>query len=285
MLISVGLPLALAFIMFSLGLGLVGADFKRVLTQPLGFLVGAMHQIGVLPVVAFILVKLFGIDGQMALGIMILSLCPGGVTSNMISKLANADVALSVTLTAVISLASMFTVPVFLTFLITHFAPELAANVDLTRVAISMFLITVLPITIGMVLRRLAPALVGSMEKTINTIATVLFVVIVLAALAANWDMFINNLATLAPILLLLCAVLFFIGYKVSDALGFSKSFSKTIAIETGIQNSTLGIAVTAIIVGAEAGISVMAVPIAVYGILMYVVALPAVALMRRMSD
>ncbi|MEP5152172.1 bile acid:sodium symporter, partial [Planktotalea sp.] len=133
MLLSVGLPLALAFIMFSLGVGLSPADFKRVAERPLAFLIGAVNQVILLPIITYTLILAFGITGEIAVGMMILSVCPGGVTSNVVSKLARADVALSVTLTAVISLLSAITVPIVLALSMDAFMGADAIEIDITK--------------------------------------------------------------------------------------------------------------------------------------------------------
>jgi len=281
-LINVVLPLSLAFIMFSLGLGLTFADFTRVLRQPLSFGVGAVNQVLLLPIVAFIVIFLFGITGELAVGFMILSFCPGGVTSNILARLAKGDVALSVSLTAVISLTSIITVPLFLAVAVTHFMGADAVPVDVTEIAVKMFLITTLPVLLGLIARRLLKRAADSAEALISKIATVLFVVIVIAALAGNWGLFIENLGKIAPALVTLNMALLAVGYITAKMARVSVAQCKTIAIETGIQNATLGIAVAALIAGTTTGFSAYALPAAVYGITMYIVSLPILAWFRK---
>ena len=157
-LISVVLPLGLAFIMFTLGVGLTPADFARVGQRPLAFFIGALNQSILLPLVTFICVLAFGIRAEMAVGFMILAACPGGVTSNVISKLAKGDVALSVSLTAVISLASVVTVPLILGLSMGYFMGDAAPAIDITKTAVTMFVLTVVPVTLGSGARAMAPA-------------------------------------------------------------------------------------------------------------------------------
>ena len=281
-LVSVVLPLGLAFIMFSLGVGLTPADFLRVGQRPMAFGVGALHQVVLLPLVAWACITIFGIERELAVGIMILSVCPGGVTSNIVSKLGGGDVALSVSLTAVISLTSVVTVPLVLAVSMRAFMGDDAPAIDITSTAITMFALTVVPMGLGLLARRLAPARMIRAERGISAVATGLFAVIVVAAVAANWSLFINNLSGLGPAIVALVFSLSCIGYVVPRLLGRTRVEAKTISVETGIQNATLGIAVAAIIVGGQDGLSAYAVPSAVYGVFMYIVMLPIVILVFR---
>jgi|TARA_R100000501_G_scaffold18117_1_gene36220 BASS family bile acid:Na+ symporter len=283
-LISVVLPLGLAFIMFTLGVGLTPADFARVGQRPLAFFIGALNQSILLPLVTFICVLAFGIRAEMAVGFMILAACPGGVTSNVISKLAKGDVALSVSLTAVISLASVVTVPLILGLSMGYFMGDAAPAIDITKTAVTMFALTVVPVTLGLGARAMAPAAMTRAEPKLSAVATILFAVIVLAALAANWALFVENIVVIGPALLVLLAALTTIGFVVPRLLGRSVTEAKTISVETGVQNSTLGIAVAAIIVGGEGGFTAYALPSAVYGILMYLIILPVVLKYRRIG-
>lgn len=283
-LISVVLPLGLAFIMFTLGVGLTPADFARVGQRPLAFFIGALNQSILLPLVTFLCVLAFGIRAEMAVGFMILAACPGGVTSNVISKLAKGDVALSVSLTAVISLASVVTVPLILGLSMGYFMGDAAPAIDITKTAVTMFALTVVPVTLGLGARAVAPAAMTRAEPKLSAVATILFAVIVLAALAANWALFVENIVVIGPALLVLLAALTTIGFVVPRLLGRSVTEAKTISVETGVQNSTLGIAVAAIIVGGEGGFTAYALPSAVYGILMYLIILPVVLKYRRIG-
>ena len=218
-LISVVLPLGLAFIMFTLGVGLTPADFARVGQRPLAFFIGALNQSILLPLVTFICVLAFGIRAEMAVGFMILAACPGGVTSNVISKLAKGDVALSVSLTAVISLASVVTVPLILGLSMGYFMGDAAPEIDITKTAVTMFALTVVPVTLGLGARAMAPAAMTRAEPKLSAVATILFAVIVLAALAANWALFVENIVVIGPALLVLLAALTTIGFDADDTL------------------------------------------------------------------
>lgn len=280
-LINVLLPLALAIIMLSLGIGLTAADFARVAARPKAFAIGAVSQVILVPMTAYIITRAFGLPPELAVGMMLLSLSPGGVTSNMISKLARGDVALSVSLTAVVSLLSILTVPVLAAWAVKHFMGTDGPEVSVTSLAIAMFLITTLPVLIGVSIRHFASGFAQRIEPVLSTIATTLFAVIVLAALAGNWSLFVENLATLGPALMALNIILMLIGFGLAAAAGLALQARKTVSIETGIQNATLGITLAAIISGQTDGFSTMALPSAVYGITMYLVAVPFVAWFR----
>ena len=283
-LVTVVLPLGLAFIMFSLGIGLTGADFLRILQRPLAFCVGAFNQVILLPLVVFVCIWAFGLSGSMAVGLMILAACPGGVTSNVIAKWARGDVALSVSLTAVISLASVITVPAILAFALSRFLESDAPQIDIAQTAVTMFLLTVVPIVLGLSFRRFAPNLTQRIEPVVSVIATVLFALIIVSAIAANWSLFVTNVQVLGPVLLTLLVLLTLVGFFVPRLLGRTQREAKTISIETGVQNGTLGIAVATLLVSDGTGISPYALPSAIYGVFMYLIIVPVLLIYRRMD-
>jgi len=282
LLINVGLPVSLAIIMLSLGIGLEAADFRRVISRRYPFAIGAVCQVVLLPVAAFVTVKLFALPPAIAVGFMLLSFCPGGVTSNILSKLAKADVALSVSLTAVISLLSIVTVPVLAAWSIDHFMGEDAPEVSISGLALAMFLITTLPVAIGVGLRHFATGFANRIDGPLSKLATILFVLIVIAALAGNWQLFVDNLGIMGAGLISLNLALLLIGLGLARVAKLSWNEAKTISIETGIQNSTLGITLAALITGTESGFSPLALPSAVYGITMYAVVIPFIAWYRN---
>lgn len=280
-LINVVLPISLAIIMLSLGVSLTIADFARVFKQPRAFSIGAVSQIILVPLTAYVIARVFALPPELAVGMMLLALSPGGVTSNMISKLARGDVALSVSLTAVVSLLSILTVPILAAWSVTHFMGEQGPDVSVASLAIAMFLISTLPVLIGVAIRHIAPGFAQRIEPMLSTLAAALFVLIVLAALAGNWSLFTSNLVTLGPALISLNVVLMLLGLGLALALGLAFFSAKTVSIETGIQNATLGITLAAIISGQSEGFSTMALPSAGYGITMYFVAIPFVTYFR----
>ncbi|QPH52854.1 bile acid:sodium symporter family protein [Pontivivens ytuae] len=281
MLIEVFLPLSLAFIMFSLGLGLMPADFARVARMPKAFLIGAVAQVALLPLIAFLLLQVFELPPELAVGVMILAYAPGGVTSNIITKLAGGAVALSVSLTAVVSLLSVVTVPLLVAFAVDWFLGEAAPEVNVTSLALSMFALTAVPVSLGVGLRALAPGFGVRFERVASRIATVLFVIIIVGALAANWGVFVENLPVLGPLLIVLNAVMLAVGYALARGGGLETKERIAIAIEAGVQNGTLGITVGALIGGGSV-IGPFSLASGVYGITMYFVALPFVLWVRR---
>ena len=281
LLVTVLLPLSLAVIMFSLGIGLTLSDFSRVAERGWAFVIGAIFQILIVPVTAYMVIMFYGLSGEIAAGVMLLSFCPGGVTSNVIARLAKGDVALSVSLTATISLLSILTIPFLVGWSVVHFMGADAPEVSVTSLAVAMFVITTLPVAMGMVVRKLAPALAQRIEPKLVTVASVLFAVIIVAALASNWGVFLANIGSLGPALVTMIILMMLAGLGVASLAGLTWKERKTVSIEVGIQNGSLGVTLAPLIVGASSGIPEIGLPSAVYGILMYVVALPFVAWLR----
>lgn len=278
MLVKVALPLILAFIMFSLGLGLRGSDFTRVVKFPKAFGTGLFNQLILLPIIAFAIVMAFEISAELAVSVMILSFCPGGVTSNVLTRLANGNTPLSISLTAVTSLLSIVTVPLLVALSVKHFMGVEGPQVNVTALGIKMFLLTAVPVGLGMLLTAKAPGVVEKISKTISRIALVLFVLIIIAALAANRAVFFSNLPLLGPALILLNLVMLGLGLGSSKLLKLDTKDATTISLESGVQNGTLGIAVGAMIAAsASESLPPTTIASAVYGITMYFVSLPFV--------
>jgi BASS family bile acid:Na+ symporter len=282
MLIDVALPLSLAFIMFSLGFGLTFADFGRVLTMPRAVLVGMAGQVVLVPVVAYLLVIFTSLPPALAFGVMLLSFCPGGVTSNILTKLAGGTVALSITLTALVSLLSVLTVPALVGWAAGAFLTGDAPEINVAAIGFSMFAITAVPVVIGLLIRFVAPDFAVRRERMVSGVALVLFVVIVLAALITNWDMFIANIARLGPLLVALNLVLLILGIVMARVLGLGGGDGLCISIEMGVQNAALGITVAGL-VAQTGGIPEYAVPAALYGITMYIVTIPGMFVLRML--
>lgn len=280
-LVNVVLPLSLAIIMLSLGIGLTLRDFTRVAERGWVFVVGALCQVAFIPVVAYLVVMGFGLTGSLAAGVMLLSFCPGGVTSNIVSRLAGGDVALSVSLTALVSLLSILTVPVLVGWTVAHFMAEEVPDFSVVDIALAMVLITAVPVILGMVIRAYAPGFATRVEPGLVMLASVLFVIIILAAIVSNWGLLVDNIARLGPALAVLNLTTMVGGLLIATALGFSRGEQKTISIEVGIQNGTLGITLAPLIVGAAGGIPTIGLPSALYGVIMYVTAIPFVLWLR----
>ena len=285
MIVTILLPLILAFIMFSLGLGLKSKDFTQVLQFPKAFFTGLTNQLILLPIVAFALITVFGFGGELAVGMMILAFSPGGVTTNVLTRMVKGNVPLSISMTAVTSLLSIITVPIMLSIVVRYFMGADAPQINITKLGVQMFLITGLPVLLGMALTKLSPSSVEKIASACSKVSMRLYVLIILAALAKNWEMVWSNLPTLGPALVMLNLLLLGIGLLTSKLVGLDKKDCFTIAIETGIQNGTVGIAVGVLIAANVAGsvaLPPITVPAAVYGITMYVVSLPILLWLRR---
>ncbi|MCT8161844.1 bile acid:sodium symporter [Pseudoruegeria sp. SHC-113] len=283
MLIDVGLPLSLAIIMFSLGFGLTFADFGRVLTMPKAVLIGMLGQMALVPLAAFLLLQVFEMPPAFAFGVMLLSFSPGGVTSNMLTKMGGGNVALSITLTAVVSLLAVLTMPLLVAWAAGAFLGEAGPEIDVTSIAITMFAITAVPVLLGLLLRHVAPGLAERGEGLLSRVALVLFVLVVVGALAANWDLFVSNVGHLAPLLVVLNLVLLAAGLLLARLLGLTGADARCISVEMGVQNATVAITVAGLIAG-QAGIGEFAIPAAVYGIIMYLVTIPALYGLRALT-
>ena len=277
MIIDIILPLSLVFIMFTLGIGLTIEDFKNILREPKAFGLGIINQMILLPIVAFFIVSIIKLPNEMAVGMMILACCPGGVTSNIITKLAKGDTALSISYTAVVSIASVITLPLIVGFSMQHFLESNVPTINILSLGLTMFLITTMPVTIGLYINTKYHNITVPFLPIANKISTVLFIIIVIGALASEWDLFIKNLNTLAPAIITLIIIMLFIGYNSALWFGISKKKAITISIESGIQNATVGITIGGLILNQGAGLSILSLPSGVYGILMYLVCLPVV--------
>lgn len=281
MILQAFLPLSLAFIMFSLGLGLTLDDFKRVATEPAAFALGALNQMVILPLVAGGIALGLALPPELAVGLMILAFSPGGVTSNIITKFAKGDMALSISLTAVVSAVSILTVPLFVGLAMAWFMGEAAPEFSVHKLGVQVFLLVTLPVGIGMAIRAKAKAFADKAEPLTGKISGLLFVVIVAGALASNWATFVENLPRLAPSVVILNIAMLAVGFFSGKIFGLGSARSTSISIETGIQNATVGITVGSLLMESANGLPPFSLPSAVYGITMYVVSLPFVYWLR----
>ena len=273
------LPLALAFIMFALGLGLTGADFLRVFKKPKDFFVGALSQIILLPIIAFILVKLWPISPELAIGVMIIAAAPGGVTSNILTSFAKGDVALSISLTAVISLLSVITVPfVIATSLGLLGSENVSQNVSLASMAVSMFLIVTVPVIIGILFRKFLSNAAIKFEPLAKKISIVLFVIVLLGAILAEKDNVVSYFADAGLITLALNVIMMIVAFYVAQLLATGNAQKKCIAIECGLQNGTLAIFVGTTLFGGGAFV----IPAATYSLIMFATSLIFVYLVKN---
>lgn len=273
------LPLALAFIMFYLGLTLVLADFRRVAQRPRALLAGLVGQMLLVPLAGFAVATLAGLDPVMAVGLMVLVACPGGVSSGLLTHLARGDTALSISLTAVTSLASMLSLPLIINAALQFFmGSSLTAQLPLFPMVRSIFLLTTLPVLLGMALRWQFPKLVARFEPVASKVATTLFLLIVLATFWDQRAVLWQHLPTLGPATLLLNAVILGSAYLLATQARLLHADRIAIVTECGLQNSALGIFVCLQLLASPA----MSAPSVVYALLMNVGAIAFVLVMRQ---
>ena len=282
MIIDIFLPVSLMFIMFTLGIGLTVENFKNIIVQPKALILGLVNQMLLLPLIAFFILLIIKLPSEMAVGMMILACCPGGVTSNMLTKLAKGDTALSISFTAIVSIISVITLPIIVSFSTQYFLGSNAPSINILSLGMTMFCITTIPVGIGLFINTKYHDFSVSFSIIANKISTILFVIIIAGALTSEWEAFINNLNLLGPAIIALIFLMLFIGYSSASLFNLNKEKSITIAIESGIQNATVGITIGNLILNQNTGLSILSLPSGVYGILMYLVCLPVVFLILR---
>ena len=236
------LPISLAIIMFGMGLSLVTDDFVRLFAYPKAVLVGLCNQLLFLPLIGFAIIVLFDLNPTMAIGVMILSLCPGGPTSNLISQVSRGNIGLSVTLTALASLITVFTIPILLSKAIAFFTgdTDVVIQLPILETMLQILVITVIPISIGMMIRKRREAFALCMEKPMRTASTVLFVIIFLVIIIANKDNLTQAMKEVGLPTLLLNLSTMGLGFVSAKLFGITGKSQISITIESGIQNGTL---------------------------------------------
>ncbi len=274
-------PIALALIMLGLGLGLTKADFTRVLINPKDFLIGLICQMILLPVIAFILIKILNVPLELALGVMLISAAPGGVTSNILTKFAKGDVALSVSLTASISLISIFSVP----FIVLKSAELLnityiSKEISMLAISLKMFFVVTLPVVIGMLIRKFASNFIISKTFLIQRISIILFCVVFLGIWIEEWDNIVKFLTQAGTIALVLNLTMMIVGYYVAKLFASGIAQRKTISLECGLQNGTLAIVVSTQLFNEI----IYMIPTAAYALIMMATSLLFVFFVRRFN-
>ena len=273
------LPLALAFIMFALGLGLTGADFLRVAKQPKDFFVGAISQVILLPIIAFVLVKLWPISPELAVGVMIIAAAPGGVTSNILTSFAKGDVALSISLTAIISLLSVITIPFIVVLSLSLLGVEnISKDISLVSMALNMFLIVTVPVILGMSFRKFASNAAIKFESVAKKVSAVLFVIVLLGAILAEKENIVSYFAQAGLITLILNVVMMIVAFYVAQIIGTGIAQKKCIAIECCLQTGTLAIFVATTLFGG----GMYVIPAATYSLIMFLTSLVFVFIVRN---
>jgi len=263
------LPISLAIIMFGMGLTLVINDFTRLFTYPKEIFIGLFNQLVFLPLIGFLIILLFDLDSTMAIGIMILSLCPGGPTSNLITQVSRGNIGLSVTLTALASLITVFTIPIILSEAISYFSGEIDVIIELpiVQTMIQILVITVIPVSIGMVIRKKNEDFALRMERPMRIASTVLFIIIFLLVMIANKDLIVQAMKEVGFATLLLNLSTMALGYMTAKFFGIKGKSQISITIESGIQNGTLAFVIaTTILNNVEMGL-----PTGAYSIWMFI--------------
>ena len=261
-------PFALALIMLGLGLGLTIQDFKRVVTTPKDFSVGIICQLILLPIVAYIIVLILRLPIEIALGLMIIAAAPGGVTSNVLTKFANGDVALSISLTAVGSLISIISVP-FIIFTSADLlgVTQMSKEITMTGIALKMALVVTIPVIIGMIIRFFANNFISSNLKVINKITGFLFLIVFIAVWIEERENIFNYLAQAGIAVLILNIIMMILAFYIAKFFASGNPQKKCIALECGLQNGTLAVFVATQIFDKVAYV----VPTAAYALIMYI--------------
>lgn len=266
---TIGLPVALGIIMLGLGLSLTLADFARVLKQPKAVLTALVCQLLILPAICFGLVLLFQLPPVLAVGMMMLAASPGGTTANLYSHLFRGDIALNISLTAVNSVIAVITLPLITNFAILYFQPfDDQLGLQWAK-ALEVFAIVLLPVALGMLVRRFWPRFADAMDKPVRIASVIILVVVIAGAVASNWELLTDNFAQLALITIVFCLISLSIGFAVPRMLKVGKRQSIATSFEIGIHNATLAIVIAQSVLGSME----LSLPAAVYGVLMFFVA------------
>lgn len=266
---TIGLPIALGIIMLGLGLGLTVQDFARVAKQPKAVLVALACQLLLLPLICFGLVLLFQLPPVLAVGMLMLAASPGGTTANLYSHLFRGDVALNISLTAINSVLAVVTLPIITNLAIAYFQPfdgQLGLQFGKT---LEVFAIVLLPVVLGMLVRRLRPRFADAMDKPVRIASVVILAVVIAGAVISNWQLLIANLGSLALITVLFCLISLAVGYTVPRLLRIGRRQAIASSFEIGIHNATLAIVIAQSVLGSTE----LSLPAAVYGVLMFFVA------------
>ena len=272
-------PIALALIMLGLGLGLTTKDFLRVINNPKDFTVGIVCQLILLPIVAYALVLILRLPVEIAVGLMIIAAAPGGVTSNVLTKFANGDVALSISLTAIISLISIISVPfIVLTSASLLGVTDFSSDITMTGIALKMALVVSVPVIIGMIIRKFAENFISSNLNIINRITTILFIIVFAAIWIEERENIFNYLAQAGIAVLILNVVMMTLAFFIAKFFATAVPQRKCISLECGLQNGTLAVFVATQIFN---DISYM-VPTAAYALIMYITGFIFIYILRN---
>jgi len=272
-------PIALAIIMLGLGASLTLSDFSRVIKNPKDFFIGFVCQLFFLPLVAYLLIIILKVPNEMALGVMLIAAAPGGVTSNVLTKFADGDVALSVTLTAFMSLVSIISVPIIVALAIDLFEISyVAKEISMIGISLKMFFVVTVPVIIGMIIRHLTGDLMIRNLKIIQRTSIALFFVVFAAIYIEEWNNIVSFLTRAGTIALILNVVMMIVGFYVAKFFASGVAQQRAISLECGLQNGTL-----AVFVGTQLFDNIVyMVPTAAYALIMLATASIFVCILRK---
>ena len=273
-------PICLAIIMFGLGLGLTAQDFLRVVKNPKDFIIGFLSQVILLPIVAIILISLISLPIEIAMGVMVIAAAPGGVTSNILTKFADGDVALSVTLTAVVSLLSIITVPLIVFNSANYLGIEIVKEISMLNIALKMFFVVTVPVLFGMIVRSLMTDFIISKTLLVQRLSVILFLIVFISIWVEEWDRIISFITRAGLIAFILNITMIFAGYYIAKFLASGIAQRKCISLECGLQNGTLAVFVATQLFDDI----VFMVPTAAYALIMFVTSIIFVLVVRKIN-
>jgi BASS family bile acid:Na+ symporter len=273
-------PVCLAIIMFGLGLGLTTSDFTRLLKTPRDFFVGFLSQVILLPVIAFGLILIIPMPIEIAMGVMIIAAAPGGVTSNVLTKFANGDVALSVSLTAVVSLLAIFIVPLIVFNSANFIGVEITKEISMKSIAVKMFFVVTVPVLFGMIVRSLMTDFIISKTLIIQRLSIILFLIVFISIWVEEWDRIVSFIARAGLVTGILNLVMIFVGYYVAKIFASGVPQRRCISLECGLQNGTLAVVVATQLFDEM----VFMVPTAAYALIMFVTSIFFVLIVRKIN-
>ena len=273
-------PVCLAVIMFGLGLGLTANDFTRVIKVPRDFLVGILSQVILLPIIAFGLILIIPMPIEIAMGVMIIAAAPGGVTSNVLTKFANGDVALSVSLTAVVSLLAIFIVPLIVFNSADFIGVEITKDISMASIAVKMFFVVTVPVLFGMIVRSLMTDFIISKTLIIQRLSVILFLIVFISIWVEEWDRIVSFIARAGLVTGILNLVMIFVGYYVAKMFASGVPQRRCISLECGLQNGTLAVVVATQLFDEM----VFMVPTAAYALIMFVTSIFFVLIVRKIN-
>ena len=276
-------PLGLALIMLGLGLSLTIQDFKRVINIPKDFLVGFISQLILLPIIALLIALLLNLPAELAIGLMLIACAPGGVTSNVLTKFADGDVALSITLTAVVSLISIISVPFIMFTSIDFFEIEIVKEISMTGIALKMFFVVTVPVITGMIIRYFAENFIISRAKLFQRLSILLFAIVFIAIYVSEWEHIVMFITRAGAIALILNLTMMILSFYIAKFFISGSAQQRSISIECGLQNGTLAVFVGTQIFG-ESGLLTYMVPTAAYVLIMMLTSVIFVLILRKQT-